>query len=206
MAVACLPHAALWVTPMAAVAGAVADHVLAAMTVGRRLAKAWVNDGGDIAFALAPDAVFELGLVTDLGAGAPGGLTRIAGSGPVRGAATSGRQGRSLSRGIADAVTVLARSAAEADVAATLIGNAVDLEAHPAVVRRPACDLVPGSDLGALPVVVALGPLAPVDIERALEAGAALAADLRRAGLIEAALLSLRGRHRATASPLGVPA
>ncbi len=37
---------------MAAVAGAVADHILAAMIAGRRLAKAYVNDGGDIALHL----------------------------------------------------------------------------------------------------------------------------------------------------------
>lgn len=202
MAGACLPHASLWVTPMAAVAGAVADHVLAAMTAGRRLAKAWVNDGGDVAWQLAPGAAFELGLVTDLAAGAPGGMIRIAPESPVRGAATSGRQGRSLSRGIADAVTVLARSAAEADVAATLIANAVDLEDHPAVVRRRACDLVPDSDLGALPVVVAVGPLAPHEVERALAAGAELAARLHGTGLIEAALLTLRGRHRALPAAL----
>jgi ApbE superfamily uncharacterized protein (UPF0280 family) len=202
MAAACLPHAGLWVTPMAAVAGAVADHVLRAMAHGRRLAKAWVNDGGDVAFHLAPGAAFELGLVTDLAEGAPGGQVRIGHESPVRGAATSGRQGRSLSRGIADAVTVLARTAAEADVAATLIANAVDLEDHPAVVRRRACDLVPDSDLGALPVVVAVGPLAPHEVERALAAGAAPAAQLQRAGLIEAALLTLRGRHRALPTAL----
>lgn len=197
MAAACLPHAALWVTPMAAVAGAVADYILAAMTEDRRLAKAWVNDGGDVAFELAPGATFELGLVTDLADAAPSGFTRISHDSPVRGVATSGRQGRSLSRGLADAVTVLARTAAEADVAATLIANAVDLEDHPAVVRRAACDLVPDSDLGELPVVTAVGPLAPQEVERALDAGAALAEAMRRDGLIEAALLGLRGRHRA---------
>ncbi|SMF17540.1 hypothetical protein SAMN06265365_103120 [Tistlia consotensis] len=208
MAAACLPHAALWVTPMAAVAGAVADFVLAAMTEGRSLTKAWVNDGGDVACHLAPGAVLELGLVTDLAetlaTGAPRGLARIAADSPVRGAATSGRQGRSLSRGIADSVTVLARTAAEADAAATLIGNAVDLEDHPAVRRRPACELVPDSDLGALPVVVGLGPLAPHELERALAAGAALAGTMRRAGLIEAALITLRGKHRAVPhGPIG---
>jgi ApbE superfamily uncharacterized protein (UPF0280 family) len=39
-------------TPMAAVAGAVADEMLAAMVAGRTLTKAYVNDGGDIAVHL----------------------------------------------------------------------------------------------------------------------------------------------------------
>ena len=68
---------------------------------------------------------------------------------PSRGVATSGRHGRSFSLGIADAVTVLARTASQADAAATIIANAVDLPGHPAIVRCPACDLQPDSDLGA---------------------------------------------------------
>jgi uncharacterized protein len=67
---------------------------------------------------------------------------------PVRGIATSGRHGRSLSLGIADSVTVLAATAAAADAAATLIANAVDLPGHAAVRRAPACSLDPDSDLG----------------------------------------------------------
>ena len=57
---------------------------------------------------------------------------------PARGIATSGRHGRSFSLGIADAVTVLARTASQADAAATIIANAVDLPGHPAIVRCPA--------------------------------------------------------------------
>ena len=60
----------------------------------------------------------------------------------VRGIATSGQGGRSLSRGIATSVTVLAHNAAAADVAATLIANAVDLPGHPALTRVPADDLL----------------------------------------------------------------
>lgn len=191
---ACRPHAHLWVTPMAAVAGAVADHVLAAMRAGCTLRRAWVNDGGDIAVHLAPGESLDVGLVADLADLGPRGGLRLTYAQPLRGLATSGRQGRSLSRGIADAVTVLARTAAEADVAATLIANAVDLDDHPAIVRRPACVLDPDSDLGTLPVVTAVGRLATEEVESALSSGAALAAEMWAAGLIGAALLSLRGR------------
>ena len=66
----------------------------------------------------------------------------------MRGVATSGWRGRSFSLGIADAVTVLAATAAAADAAATIIANAVDLPGHPAIARRPASELEDDSDLG----------------------------------------------------------
>jgi hypothetical protein len=204
---ACRPHADLWVTPMAAVAGAVADHVLAAMVEGCDLHRAWVNDGGDIAVHLAPGAALDIGLVADLAALGPTGALSLDHAMPVRGIATSGRQGRSLSRGIADAVTVLAPTAAEADVAATLIANAVDLDGHPGIVRRPACELDADSDLHDLPVVAAVGPLAVPEIETALSEGAVLAESMRCAGLIHGALVSLRGHARAVPETLaeGLP-
>ena len=78
---------------------------------------------------------------------------------PARGIATSGRHGRSFSLGIADAVTVLARTASQADAAATIIANAVDLPGHPAIVRCPANELQPDSDLGARLVTRDVGAL-----------------------------------------------
>src|SRR5690606_41231750 len=72
-----------------------------------------------------------------------GDRIRIRAEDEVRGVATSGWRGRSFSLGIADAVTVLARTGAEADAAATLIANAVDLPGHPAIKRRPARELAP---------------------------------------------------------------
>ena len=97
-----------FVTPMAAVAGAVADEVLSAMAL-HDLTRAVVNNGGDIAFHLAPGETFR--------AMSPAGPVEIASENPARGLATSGWRGRSHSLGIADAVTVIARIAAEADVA-----------------------------------------------------------------------------------------
>src|SRR5207302_4915537 len=65
MLAACRPHAISFITPMAAVAGAVADEVLAAMLAGRSLAKAYVNDGGDIALHIAPGETLAAGVVGD---------------------------------------------------------------------------------------------------------------------------------------------
>jgi len=195
MASACRPLRAHWITPMAAVAGAVADEVLAAAVEGRRLDKLWVNDGGDVAFHLAPGAALDLGLVSDLASPLPRDRARIGWDAPVRGCATSGRQGRSLSRGIADAVTVLARSAAEADAAATLIANAVDV-AHPAVRRAPARSLDPDSDLGAAEVVTAVGPLPESAVRAALDAGESFARQLVVSGAATAVVVYLAGRAR----------
>ena len=189
------PYRAVFITPMAAVAGAVADEVLAALVAGRDLVKAYVNDGGDIAFYLTQGERFAAGMVADLEAPAIDGIATITDAMPVRGLATSGRGGRSFSLGIADAVTVLARDGASADAAATVIANRVDLD-HPAVQRRPASSLRDDSDLGDIPVTVAVGPLAPAEVAAALASGAAEAERIRKAGLIVAAALFLRGRHR----------
>ena len=192
MAAAVAPfHAERFVTPMAAVAGAVAEEILDAMTSAARLTRAYVNDGGDIALHLEPGETFAIGMVDRPDRPSLFGRATIGASDPVRGVATSGWRGRSFSLGIADAVTVLASSAAVADAAATLIANAVDLPGHPAIERTPARDLDPQSDLGDRLVTTEVGPLAADEIDLALAAGALEAEHWRRAGVIEAAALRL---------------
>jgi ApbE superfamily uncharacterized protein (UPF0280 family) len=131
-------------------------------------------------------------------------ITVRAGDG-IRGVATSGWRGRSFSLGIADAVTVLARTGAEADAAATLIANAVDLPGHPAVERAPARDLAPDSDLGDHLVVRGVGALSFGEIATALDSGHAVAEDFRRHGLIAASALFLAGQAR-IAGPMALAA
>lgn len=197
---ACAPFARdRFVTPMAAVAGAVADHVLGAMVDGAPLTKAYVNNGGDIAVHLRGDSGFTVGLV-DPGlapeAAEGWGVVRLRAKDTSRGIATSGRGGRSFSLGIADSVTVLARDAAAADVAATLIANAVNLD-HPSVTRVPACSLDPDSDLADRLVTVSMGALPESACNQALAAGVAAAEDALARGHIAAAALTLRGHTRA---------
>ena len=191
MAEAVWPHRAVYITPMAAVAGAVADEMLQALVRGRTLDKAYVNDGGDIALHLAPGHELRAGIF----ASALDGVARLTDDQPVRGIATSGRSGRSFSLGIADTSTVLAATAAAADAAATLIANAVNVD-HPSIERRPARELDPDSDLLDLPVTVAVGALPPAVVEEALNRGAVEARRLRLCGLIEGAALSLLGQWR----------
>ena len=233
MLAAVQPYASLtFITPMAAVAGAVAEEILHAMTSGAELARAYVNDGGDIALHLACGEHFVIGMAESpeqsmnaaLHTGAIahpqfGGLfgtTTIQFNNPIRGVATSGWRGRSFSLGIADAVTILADTAAMADAAATVVANAVDLpgltlsgldlsghdlsghnlSGHNKVLRIPACDLAPDNDLGKRLVTQAVGELTSEEIDCALASGTRLATSLRDSGLIRAAALTLQGEVR----------
>ncbi len=183
-----------FITPMAAVAGAVAEEVLAAMTAAAPLRRAYVNNGGDIALYLVGGESFAIGMVDRPDRPSLIGSATISAHDAVRGVATSGWRGRSFSLGIADAVTVLAGSAAQADAAATLVANAVDLPGHPAVRRVPAISRDPQSDLGDRLVTVEVGPLAQEEVDGALERGLDEADRLRRTGALEGAALQLCGQ------------
>jgi len=220
MAGACDPFAdEVFITPMAAVAGAVADELIG---VFRRkdVCRASINNGGDIALHLAPGASYTVGVWSQIdklpqgdrvhgnpshgnpshGDGAPGNFLRggldgrfiVDESMPVRGIATSGWRGRSFSLGIADSVTVLARTAAQADAAATLIANAVNCDAA-GIVRAPASRLKDDSDLGNRLVTVDVPALTAASKAAALRKGRLQAEALRERRLIHAAALFLQG-------------
>ncbi len=182
-----------FITPMAAVAGAVAEEILGAMTGEARLDRAYVNNGGDIALHLADGERFSVGLMDRPDALGSMRTISVVGDDPSRGIATSGRHGRSFSLGIADAVTVLAPTASRSDAAATIIANAVDLPGHPAIGRCPAHDVQPDSDLGARLVTRGVGELTETEIAAALESGATCARRLLAMGLIDGAILRLHG-------------
>ena len=191
-----------FITPMAAVAGAVAQE-LAACYQRPGIRRAWVNNGGDIAFHLAPGTSARVGLYSDLsrfdpadaGALRTDGQFDVHAEQPVRGVATSGWRGRSFSLGIADSVTVLAATAAAADAAATVIANAVDV-GHPDIRRLPASECKDGSDLGDTPVTVDVPALPPQAVARALDAGERCARAVQAAGHAWAAILVCQGQWR----------
>jgi len=194
MHAAVAPYAAdCFITPMAAVAGSVAEEILGAMLSAASLDQAYVNNGGDIALHLARGEHFSVGLMDRPGRDGVMRRMKVVADDPVRGIATSGRHGRSFSLGIADAVTVLAATASQADAAATIIANAVDLPGHPAIVRQPANELQPDSDLGARLVTRDVGELSQNEVAAALESGAECARQLFDRGLIEGAVLQLCG-------------
>ena len=192
MWLACRPYHSQFITPMAAVAGAVAQELIVCYQRAG-IQRAWVNNGGDIALQLAPGASVRIGLFADLARFDPehihtDGHFDVRADMPVRGVATSGWRGRSFSLGIADSVTVLARTAAMADAAATMIANAVNTD-DPRIERRPANQLKDDSDLGDMLVTVDVPPLAPALVQRALQAGQRRARELQREGLIHSAVL-----------------
>ncbi len=197
---ACAPFSAGFITPMAAVAGSVAQELIACYH-RPGIERAWINNGGDIALHLAPGHSARVGLFADLarfdlrdsGPITTDGQFEIGAAMPVRGVATSGWRGRSFSLGIADSVTVLAATAAEADAAATVIANAVDVE-DPGIHRLPASACKDDSDLGDIPVTTDVEALAPAQVRRALDAGAACAAALQRAGRVWSAVLVCQGQ------------
>jgi ApbE superfamily uncharacterized protein (UPF0280 family) len=183
-------EAECFITPMAAVAGSVAEAVLGSMVV-TPLDRVTVNNGGDIAISLAPGQHVVAGMVARPEQLRLFGQMRIEAGQTARGIATSGFGGRSDTFGIADAVTVVARSASAADAAASIVANAVDLPGHPAITRAPSNRAQ--SDLGDLPVTQAVGALSAEEIAAALERGAARARGLLDRGLLDAAALHLRG-------------
>jgi uncharacterized protein len=191
---ACVAMPTDFITPMAAVAGAVAEEMLMPYAQAG-IDRAYVNNGGDIALHLGPAATWQLGLVADISRTRPAldGSFTVRGTDPVRGVATSGWRGRSQSLGIADAVTVLASQAATADAAATLIANAVNID-DPRIERVPANRLRDDSDLGPRPVTVQVPTLSVPQVLQALQAGATMARHLQAAGLIHAAVLVCQGQ------------
>jgi uncharacterized protein len=193
MIAACWPHRAVYITPMAAVAGSVADELKAAMrSAAPHLRTLYVNNGGDIAVHVAAGATLRIGLVAHLAKAAPDGVATILAESGIGGIATSGWRGRSFSLGVADAVTVLARTAADADAAATIVANAVAVDG-PAVRCAPARTLDPDSDLGGLDVTTYVGPLNASDRASAIASGLMVARTLQERGLIQGALVALQG-------------
>lgn len=194
MLAACAVYTPDFITPMAAVAGSVADEIIACFA-RPGIARAFVNNGGDIALHLAAGESLKIGVVSHAYLPDVDGHVTLLADGPVRGIATSGWRGRSFSLGIADSVTVLAATAAAADAAATMIANAVDVE-HPAIRRMPACDLKDDSDLGCRLVTVDVGPLPDRLVASALDRGAAKAESMLARGLIVGAALALQRQWR----------
>lgn len=204
---ACRPYRAGFITAMAAVAGSVAQEILGCYAQDG-IGRAWVNNGGDIALHLAPGQSATVGVYSDIAALDAAqwrhglvldGKIRIDSAMPVRGVATSGWRGRSHSLGIADSVTVLARTAAEADAAATIVANAVNVDDE-RILRMPAWRVRDDSDLGAIPVTVDVPPLPAGLVHRALGQGLQKAQELQAQGLLWFALLACQGQFVATAA------
>jgi ApbE superfamily uncharacterized protein (UPF0280 family) len=209
---ACHPYRRSFITPMAAVAGAVAQELVACYAKSG-IDRAWVNNGGDIALHLAPTQSVRIGLYADLArldvneisAGVhTDGQFEVSSALPVRGVATSGWRGRSFSLGIADSVTVLAHTAAQADAAATMIANAVDV-ADVRIKRSRACDLKDDTDLGEMLVTIDVPLLEEETVRRALRSGLERAHTFQAEGLIWSAALVCQNQLMTTSDKTSQP-
>ena len=175
-----------FITPMAAVAGSIADNILKVLINDTHLEKAYVNNGGDISFYLNENQTMKGNL-----AAIPNMITEIKHKNSSRGIATSGWRGRSFSLGIADSVTVLADNAAMADAAATMIANSVNIKNHPLIIKKPAEEIYEDSDLKNLMVTVEVGDLKQSEIEDALKNGNEVGKKYLENCLINSALIEL---------------
>lgn len=180
-----------WLTPMAAVAGTVADAV-ADFLFAQGAEKVTANNGGDIALRLAPGQSLGLGVLYDLERGGVDRVVHLTAEKGVGGVATSGLGGRSLTTGIASGVTVFSCRCAQADALATLLADRSCIDS-PAVHTRLAGELDPDSDIADLPVVVSVEPLSREEKERALEQVLREAEEQYRRGNLLACIATVQG-------------
>jgi hypothetical protein len=144
-------------TPMAAVAGTIADAV-ADFLFNRGMTRVVVDNGGDVAVRLLGDASVTVGIRQKVDKLEISNVIALDSKLPSWGVTTSGLGGRSLTRGVASAATVISESASMADAAATAIANASFVEDEQ-VLQRLAEEIDPETDIAGLPVTVKVGPL-----------------------------------------------
>lgn len=183
-------------TPMAAVAGTIADGT-ADFLISRGLSRILVNNGGDVAVRLAHDETIAVGIRPDVTSPLVSHRMIVTRELATGGICTSGLGGRSFTRGVASAATVFAARASLADAAATAIANATYIPS-PAVSRCKAESLFPDTDLQGLDITVDVGDLSDSEIETALGQGLERAEELVGRNVIRGACVAVKGRMRCT--------
>lgn len=184
-------------TPMAAVAGTIADAV-ANWLFEKGCTRVIVDNGGDIAVRMAEGQTVTVGVRPQVTSRHISHLIDLDGECPTWGVTTSGVGGRSLTRGIASAVTVLASTASVADAAATAIANACFVE-DDRIIQVPAEKVDPNSDLNGIDVTIEVGPLSPGKVRSAIASARQKADDLSQKGIIAGAFIALAGVYKISA-------
>ncbi len=179
-------------TPLAAVAGTTSD-VVADFIFGRGGTKIIVDNGGDVALRLREGEVARVGVKTEISSKQPAYLISIDSTMGIGGVATSGLGGRSFTKGIASAATILAENASLADAGATVIGNFTNVD-DPNISRTLAEKIYPDTDITGEWVTVNVGKLSQEKIGEALDNGLVKAYSIYQKGLIQGALIALRGK------------
>lgn len=193
---ACRAIGAPDLTPMAAVAGTIADAT-ADLLVDLGATRVTVNNGGDIAVRVKHGETVAVGIRPDVAGREITHRVAVMADMSVGGVCTSGLGGRSFTRGVASAATVFGPTAAIADAAATAIANASYVPAD-VVFRRRAEDFDPETDLTGLEITCAVGNLTISEIETALDQAIRRTNRLVDLGLILGACVVVKGRMAAT--------
>jgi hypothetical protein len=169
-------------TPMAAVAGTIADEV-ADFLFEHGMTKVVVDNGGDVAIRADREDPVIVGIRPDVNDRAVCLVIGLDPSLRSHGVATSGLGGRSLTRGIASAATVVA--------------NASLLE-DKQVSSRPAEELDPYTDIPGLDITVRVGPLSEEKKSMAVSKAMRRAEDLVRREVILGAFVAVQGKFEMT--------
>ena len=183
-------------TPMAAVAGTIADGV-ANFLLKRGATRVLIDNGGDVAVRCQDDRPVTVGVKSRVDSI---DISQSILLGPEReswGIATSGVGGRSLTRGVVDAATVVAADASLADAAATAIANASFISC-PGIIRCAAEKIDPYTDITGLEVTTKVGPVGENEIQQAIKQAIERAESLCRKKVILGALVTFRGRMAMT--------
>lgn len=182
------------ITPMAAVAGTFSDLVKEEV-LSAGADRVIVNNGGDIALCRGRGThPFRIGIVADLSLGNVTHVAQVQNGkefSDIEGVATSGYGGRSLTKGVASAVTCFAASSAYADAAATSVANAATCE-HPEVKRCPAEKVDALTDIRGHLVVCSVGHLSQEAIQNAMTGAVTRARKLYAQGMIAGALIFVK--------------
>jgi len=183
-------------TPMAAVAGTIADAV-ADFLFERGMTRVLVDNGGDVAIRSCDGEPVTVGIRPQVGTKSISHAIVLGPEGTAWGIATSGLGGRSLTRGVADAATIVAADASLADAAATAVANASYVE-HSAVIQKPAEEIDPFTDIAGLEVTVNVGPLPEEKKHQAIDHAIRRAEKLVGNGIILGAFVACQGRTAMT--------
>ena len=184
-------------TPMAAVAGAMSDIVKEEIINNTYADYVVVNNGGDVAFQKSGDlirnGVFKVGVISDISNKKISHALEIKTNSNIHGIATSGFGGRSLTRGICSAVTVIAENCRLADAAATEIANNTYIDSDKVEVCL-AEEIDYDTDIKGLTVVKNVGVLCEDDISKSISLGMNKAIELYNRKIIKGAFIFVQNK------------
>jgi len=176
-------------TPMAAVAGTFSEIVMQEIIENTNVDSAIINNGGDIAFyKLDKDGIFKVGVINNITNREITHNLIIKNNSNIRGIATSGFGGRSLTKGVASAVTVMAESSSLADAAATEIANSTYIKSDKVKICL-AEEIDYNTDIKGIMVVRDVGILNKEEIRKSISQGMDKAIELYNKKIIKGAIV-----------------